>query len=72
MHSVPPFISNGLIPFVILLGGSFGFYVIIKRKYAATNNESIQALFVLFLVAFLIFTITGIWFRGTGMKLMWP
>ena len=72
MNSVPPFISNGLIPFVILLVGSFGFYVIIKRKYAATNSESIQALFVLFLVAFLIFTITGIWFRGAGMKLMWP
>jgi quinol-cytochrome oxidoreductase complex cytochrome b subunit len=72
MNSVPPFISNGLIPFVILLVGSFGFYVIIKRKYAATTNESIQALFVLFLVAFLIFTITGIWFRGAGMKLMWP
>jgi quinol-cytochrome oxidoreductase complex cytochrome b subunit len=72
MPSVPNFISNGLIPFVILLVGSFGFYVIIKRKYSATNNESIQALFVLFLFAFIIFTITGIWFRGTGMKLMWP
>jgi hypothetical protein len=72
MNSVPHFISNGLIPFAILLVGSFGFYVIIKRKYAATTNESIQALFVLFLVAFLIFTITGIWFRGAGMKLMWP
>ncbi|MBW2679789.1 MAG: cytochrome b N-terminal domain-containing protein [Deltaproteobacteria bacterium] len=72
MPGVPHFISNGLIPFVILLVGSFGFYGIIKRKYAATKNESIQALFVLFLVAFLIFTITGIWFRGTGMKLMWP
>ncbi len=72
MHSVPPFISNGLIPFLIILAGSFGFYVFVKRRHAATNNEAIQALFVLFLTAFLIFTITGIWFRGTGMKLMWP
>ena len=28
--------------------------------------------FVLVLVAFLVLTITGIWFRGTGMKLVWP
>jgi hypothetical protein len=27
---------------------------------------------VLLLVAFLVLTITGIWFRGTGMKLVWP
>ena len=69
---VPPLISNGLLPFMIILAGSAGFYVMIKRKYAATNNEAIQALFVLFLVAFLILTATGIWFRGAGMKLMLP
>ena len=69
---IPPLISNGLIPFLIILAGSAGFYVLIKRKYAATNNEAIQALFVLFLVAFLILTVTGIWFRGAGMKLMLP
>jgi quinol-cytochrome oxidoreductase complex cytochrome b subunit len=69
---VPPLISNGLIPFAIILAGSTGFYVLIKRKYNAGNNEAIQALFVLFLVAFLILTATGIWFRGPGMKLMLP
>ncbi len=69
---VPPLISNGLIPFAIILAGSTGFYVLIKRKHDAGNNEAIQALFVLFLVAFLILTATGIWFRGPGMKLMLP
>jgi len=69
---VPPLISNGWIPFVIILAGIAGFYVLIKRKYDAKNNEAIQALFVLFLVAFLILTATGIWFRGPGMKLMLP
>jgi hypothetical protein len=57
---------------VIILAGIVGFYVLIKRKYDAKNNEAIQALFVLFLVAFLILTATGIWFRGPGMKLMLP
>ena len=72
MQGVPPSISNGLIPFMIILAGSIGFYVLIKRKYSATNNEAIQTLFVLFLVSFIILTATGIWFRGIGMKLVLP
>jgi hypothetical protein len=72
IHGLPTLIGNGLIPFAAISAGSSGFYVWIKRKYGATNNEAIQAIFVLFLTAFIVFTITGIWFRGTGMKLMWP
>ncbi|UCD31232.1 MAG: cytochrome b N-terminal domain-containing protein [Desulfobacterales bacterium] len=72
MQGVPAFISNGLIPFVVVLAGSIGFYILIKRKYSATNNEAIQALFVLFLASFIILTATGIWLRGMGMKLMLP
>ena len=72
MQGVPAFISNGLIPFVVVLAGSIGFYILIKRKYSATNNEAIQALFVLFLASFIILTATGIWLRGMGMKLILP
>jgi quinol-cytochrome oxidoreductase complex cytochrome b subunit len=72
MHGVPAFISNGLIPFAVVLAAIAGFYIIIKRRYSVTNNEAIQAIFVLFLTAFLILTVTGIWFRGTGMRLIWP
>ena len=38
----------------------------------ATGNEAVQAVFVFVLVAFLIMTMTGIWFRGEGMRLVWP
>ena len=72
MQGVPPSISNGLIPFMIILVGIIGFYVLIKRKYSATNNEAIQTLFVLFLVSFIILTVTGVWFRGIGMKFVLP
>ena len=72
MHGVPAFISNGLIPFAVVLAAIAGFYIIIKRRYSVTNNEAIQAIFVLFLTAFLILTVTGIWFRGKGMRLIWP
>jgi len=44
----------------------------VKRKYGAANTEAVQMLFVLLLVAFLVLTVTGIWFRGMGMKLVWP
>jgi quinol-cytochrome oxidoreductase complex cytochrome b subunit len=72
LNGVPAFFGNGLIPFALIFFGCAGFYILIKYRYSATNNEAIQALFVLILVVFLILTITGIWFRGPGMKLTWP
>ena len=72
LHGVPAIIGNGLIPFALIFLGCAGFYVLIKRRYSATNSEAIQALFVLILFVFLVFTITGIWFRGQGMKLTLP
>ncbi|MDH4011888.1 MAG: cytochrome b N-terminal domain-containing protein, partial [Desulfobacterales bacterium] len=72
LNGVPAFLGNGLIPFTLIFFGCAGFYILIKHRYSATNNEAIQALFVLILVVFLILTITGIWFRGSGMKLTWP
>jgi hypothetical protein len=72
LHGVSAIIGNGLIPFALIFFGATGFYILIKHRYSATNNEALQALFVLILFVFLILTITGMWFRGPGMKLMWP
>lgn len=72
MPGVAPVISNGFIPVAFLLATIVGFYLWIKKKHSASNNEAIQALFILMLVAFIILTITGIWFRGEGMALTWP
>jgi quinol-cytochrome oxidoreductase complex cytochrome b subunit len=69
---IPPWITNGLLPFALLLAAIVAFYVFMKRMYAASNTEAVQMIFVLLLAAFLVLTITGIWFRGTGMKLVWP
>ena len=65
-------INNGLAPFVILFAFCVGFYWVIKRSFNATNNEAVQALFTLLVTAFVVLTIIGVWFRGTGMHLMWP
>jgi len=69
---IPIFFGNGFIPFAFIFCGCAGFYLLMKHRYSATNNEAIQALFVFILVIFLILTVTGTWFRGPGMKLAWP
>jgi len=69
---IPNFFVNGFIPFAFIFCGCAGFYILMKHRYSATNNEAIQALFVFILVIFLILTVTGTWFRGPGMKLAWP
>jgi quinol-cytochrome oxidoreductase complex cytochrome b subunit len=72
MPGIPPVVSNGLFPAAIILVALGGFYGLMKKKYNATKNESVQAVFVLLIVAFIILTITTVWFRGEGMALTWP
>ena len=72
MPDLSPAIGNGLIPFIIILSVSLGTYLILKRRHSLNINESVQMIFVFFLTAFIILTITGIWFRGSGMRLAWP
>jgi len=72
LPGIPSWITNGLAPFAMLLAAIVAFYIFMKRKYGASNTEAVQMVFVLLLVAFLVLTVTGIWFRGAGMKLVWP
>jgi quinol-cytochrome oxidoreductase complex cytochrome b subunit len=72
MPDLSPAISNGLVPFIILLSVSCGTYLILKRRHAANKNESVQMIFVFFLIAFIILTMVGLWFRGSGMRLVCP
>ena len=64
-------INNGLLPFSIVLAVCSGFYVLLKKSFAASNNEAIQALFTFLMIAFVVLTMIGVWFRGPGMQLMW-
>ena len=67
----PDMINNGLLPFALVLATCTGFYYLLKKAFAATNNEAVQALFTLLMTAFVTLTFIGIWFRGAGMQLMW-
>jgi quinol-cytochrome oxidoreductase complex cytochrome b subunit len=66
------FISNGLVPFAFVLASVSGFYVLVRKVFAANKNEAVQTLFVLLFVTFVVLTATGAWFRGAGMILVWP
>ena len=70
-QKISSMVTNGLLPFLLLLTGCTGFYLMLTKKFNASRNEAIQAVFVLLVTAFIILTVTGIWFRGEGMQLMW-
>ena len=65
-------VSNGLVPVVLLIGILAVFYGILRRRFSATVNEGVQAVFVMLVVAYIVLTVTGVWFRGEGMVMRWP
>lgn len=50
MPGIPPVVSSGLLPAAITLAALGGFYALMKKKYTATKNEAVQAVFVLLLL----------------------
>jgi hypothetical protein len=45
---------------------------LLRSPLGATRLEATQALFVFLGTAFVVLTLVGIWFRGAGMRLVWP
>jgi quinol-cytochrome oxidoreductase complex cytochrome b subunit len=69
---VPSVARDGVLPVVVILAVIYSYYRFMKRRCDASNDEAIQAIFVLLAVSLAVLTATGIWFRGTGMSLTWP
>lgn len=67
----PDWIRNGLVPLAAALTGCGIFYLLIKKGFKASHAEAIQSIFTLLVTAFIVLTVTGVWFRGAGMQLMW-
>jgi quinol-cytochrome oxidoreductase complex cytochrome b subunit len=72
LPSLPPAVSNGLLPVGILALLVLGFFALIRRRYAASRIEAVQAMFTLMVVGFVVLTVIGVLFRGSGMRLSWP
>lgn len=72
LTGLPPLISNGLIPITILILLVYGLYIVLRKKFGITKKEWIFVLFNYIMFSYLILMLTGIWFRGAGMKLTLP
>ena len=68
----PTLLSNGLIPFAIILLGLFGLDEFSQKALHATQEERVLTLFIFLFTALIVLTIIGIFFRGPGMSLYWP
>jgi quinol-cytochrome oxidoreductase complex cytochrome b subunit len=66
------FISNGIIPLLILLALLWYYYRFVLKKYKLEVIEAIQTMFVFVTTAFIILTVIGIFFRGVDMALTFP
>jgi hypothetical protein len=45
---------------------------LLRSRFGATRLEAVQAVFTCLAAGFFVLTATGIWFRGAGMRLVWP
>jgi len=66
------FVSNGIIPLLILLILLWFYYKLIQKKFNLDFIELIQTIFVFVTTAFIILTLIGIFFRGVDMALTFP
>jgi len=65
-------LTRGFLPVAALLAGCFAGLRALRSRFGASRLEATQALFVLLATGFAVLTVTGIWFRGAGMRLVWP
>jgi len=63
---------SGILPVTVVAALIAAFIFGLRRFMAAPKEEIVQALVILLLVALVVLTITGVWFRGEGMALIWP
>ncbi len=72
LPGLPPAVSNGLVPFLVVLGIFYGLFRAIVRRYSLPATEAVQVLCILLVAAFMILTLAGVAFRGTDMALTLP
>jgi quinol-cytochrome oxidoreductase complex cytochrome b subunit len=69
---IPSFLTTGLVPFGIAVGTIFLFMKYLRKKFSLNRSEYIQSLMIILVISYTVLSLTGIFFRGEGMKLMWP
>ncbi len=71
LPDLTPAISNGLVPFVLLIAVIAAIVLFIRKRYRADKSEIVLFLFTFLMAGYTVMTLVGILLRGPGMKLMW-
>jgi hypothetical protein len=72
LGGLPPGLSEGLVPAMVVLGLTWAVVRLAGRQYGGNRQETLQAAFAFLATALVILTAIGVWFRGEGMALTWP
>jgi quinol-cytochrome oxidoreductase complex cytochrome b subunit len=72
LPGIPAVISNGVFPALLLILLMGGYYRFFLRRLRLSRSELVQAVFTFIVVAFIVLTLTGIFFRGKDMGLALP
>jgi len=62
----------GVLPVVVIVAVAVAFVAALRLRFGAPREETVQAFVLLLLTAIAVLTVTGVWFRGEGMALVWP
>ena len=65
-------ISRGFLPLIVFSLVFVVGYQILVRKWKFSRSEAVMAGMILCFALLVAMTVTGIWFRGPGMQLVWP
>ena len=70
---LPSLVGRGLVPLVLLAAAVFGFSMLLLiKRFGASKGERRSGGLCLFFGRLAVLTVTGVWFRGPGMALVWP
>jgi len=70
--AVNTLINRGLAPTGLMMVLFVGLYFLLVRKLQYSRAEAVMAGLILVLVALMVCTMIGVWFRGPEMHLVWP
>ncbi len=72
LPAVPPMITTGLVPFLILALALWVFLRFTRRRFSLSRAEMIQSVVIVIVASYTVLTLAGIFFRGEGMNPVWP
>ena len=77
LGSLPLWLSDGLLPLLLTLGGVVGIYLLMRwvpgfGRIVPTHSEAVVGLFTFVMTSLLVLTLIGVFFRGENMALVSP